>query len=58
MVNLQRFHEQFAHKGLLVFVIAMHPNPETARKLSDEMKVTYPIFNGTGSDLGKHYTHG
>jgi len=58
MVHLQRFHEQYADKGLLVFIISMHANPEKARKLSDDMKVTYPIFNGTGSDLGKHYAYG
>jgi len=58
MVHLQRFHEQFADKGLLVFVISMHPDPAQARKLTDELKATYPIFDGHGSDLGKHYAYG
>jgi hypothetical protein len=36
----------------------MHPDAEEARKLSDESKVTYPNFDGHGSDLGKQYAFG
>lgn len=53
MVHLQKFHEKHADQGLQVFVISMHPEPEQARKLTAELKATYPIFNGHGSDLGK-----
>lgn len=58
MVHLQKFHEQHANKGLQVFVISMHTDPAAARKATDELKATYPIFNGHGSDLGKQYAFG
>lgn len=58
MVHLQKFHEKYADKGLQVFVISMHPESEQARKLTAELKATYPIFNGYGSDLGKQYAFG
>lgn len=58
MVHLQRFHEKYADQGLQVFVISMHTQPSQARELSDELKVTYPIFDGHGSDLGRQYAYG
>ncbi|MEW6250985.1 MAG: hypothetical protein AB1716_10090 [Planctomycetota bacterium] len=58
MVHLQKFHEKYAAKGLQVFTIAMHPKPDEARKLTDELKVTYPIFNGYDTELGKQYAFG
>ena len=58
MVHLQTFHEQYASKGQQVFVISMHTDPDEARKLTSELKATYPIFNGQGSDLGKQYAFG
>lgn len=58
MVHLQKFHEKYAKEGLLVFVVSMHADREKAIKLSDEMKITYPIMNGQGSDLGKQYAFG
>jgi hypothetical protein len=58
MVHLQKFHEKASDKGLQVFVISMHPDADAARKLTGELEVTYPIFNGHGSDLGKHYAYG
>ena len=58
MVHLQEFHEMYAAKGLLVFAIAMHPDAETARKLTAEMKITYPVFNGYDTELGKQYAYG
>lgn len=58
MVHLQKFHEHYADKGLKVFVISMHPQVEEARKLTKELKVTYPVFNGHESTLGKVYAFG
>jgi hypothetical protein len=58
MVHLQKFHEKYAGKGLQVFVISMHPNVEEARRLTRELKVTYPVFNGHGSTVGKLYAFG
>jgi hypothetical protein len=58
MVHLQKLHEEYAAKGLQVFAIAMHPDPETARKLTTELKVTYPVFNGYDTELGKQYAFG
>jgi peroxiredoxin len=58
MVQLQKFHENYAKSGLQVFAIAMHPDIETARKLTRELKVTYPVFNGYGTELGKQYAFG
>jgi len=58
MVHLQKFHEQYAGKGLQVLVISMHPEPEQACKITSELKVTYPIFDGYNSELGKLYAYG
>lgn len=58
MVHLQKFQDQYGDKGLQVFVISMHPELEEARKLTTELRVTYPVFNGYKSDLGKTYAFG
>lgn len=58
MVHLQKFHHRYADKGLQVFVISMHPEEAEARKLTKELKVTYPVFNGHKSALGKEYAFG
>ena len=58
MVHLQKFHDKYGKDGLQVFVISMHPERKTAIKLADEMKITYPLFNGYKSELGKQYAFG
>jgi hypothetical protein len=58
MVHLQKFHEQYADRGLLVFVVSMHPDADQARKLTADLKATYPIFNGHDTELGKQYAFG
>lgn len=58
MVHLQKFHEEYAEEGLQVFVIAMHSDPEEARKLTRELGVTFPVFDGRGSELGEQYAFG
>lgn len=58
MGHLQEFHQRYGDQGLHVFVIAMHPDADEARKLTKKLKVTYPVFNGHGSDLGKQYAFG
>jgi hypothetical protein len=58
MVHLQKFHERYAKDGLQVFVISMHPDAKEARKLTKELGVTYPVFNGYESDLGRLYAYG
>jgi hypothetical protein len=58
MVHLQRFHQQYARDGLAVTVISMHPDADAARTQTAGLKVTYPIFNGHGSDLGRLYAYG
>lgn len=58
MVHLQNFHERYGNDGLLVFTIALHPKPETAKALTRELGLTYPIFEGHGSDLEKQYGFG
>lgn len=57
-MHLQKFPERYAKDGLQVLVISMHPDPETARTLSAEMKATFPIFEGFKSDLGRQYVFG
>jgi hypothetical protein len=58
MVHLQKFHERFAREGVLVFVISMLGDVEKARNLNDELAVTYPVFQGSGSVLGRLYAYG
>ena len=58
MTYLQKLYQRYSANGLFVFAVAMHPSPEKARALTRELGVTYPVFNGYGSDLGKHYAYG
>ena len=58
MVYLQKLHERFNKDGLLVYVISMHDDPAAARKLNQEMRVTYPVFLGNGSALAERYAYG
>lgn len=58
MVHLQRFHETYESRGLFVYAIAMHPDPEVARSLAAEMGITYPVFDGRKSDLGERFAYG
>jgi len=58
MVHLQKLHERYAKDGLQVFVVSMHPDVKDAQKLTKELKVNYPVFNGHESDLGKQYAFG
>ncbi len=58
MVQLQKLHERYGKDGLLVFTVALHPRPEAAKALTRELGVTYPVFEGHGSDLEKQYGFG
>ena len=58
MGYLEKLYQQYGKDGLLVFAIAMHPTLEKARELTRELGVTYPVFNGHESVLGKHYAYG
>jgi hypothetical protein len=58
MVHLQKFHDQYAREGLLVYAVAMLPGREKDRKLTRQLGVTYPVFYGPGSDLGRRYAYG
>lgn len=58
MVYLQKLHERHAEEGLFVFAISMHPDPEEARRITRELGVTYPVFDGTDSELGRRYAYG
>jgi len=58
MVQLQKLHERYGKDGLLVFTVALHPRLEAARALTRELGVTYPVFEGHGSDLEKLYGFG
>jgi hypothetical protein len=58
MVHLQKLHEKYAKDGLLVFAIALHPKEKEAQDLTKKLGVTYPVFQGDGSDLAKQYGFG
>jgi hypothetical protein len=58
MVHLQKFHEKYGNQGLQVFAISMHPDSGEARKLTAELGVTFPVFNGHDSELGKLFAYG
>jgi peroxiredoxin len=58
MVQLQKLHEKYAKDGLLVFTIALHPQAATAKEVTRSLGLTYPVFEGHGSDLAKQYGYG
>jgi len=58
MVHLQKFHDKYAKDGLFVFTIAMLAGQQKDSKLTKDLGVTYPVFYGYGSDLGKRYAYG
>jgi len=53
MVHLQKLQDKYAKDGLQVFAVALLPNRDKAQKLTKDMEITYPVFNGNGSDLAK-----
>lgn len=58
MVHLQKLQDKYGKDGLSVFAIAVFPNREKAQKLTSDMGITYPVFNGYDSDLAKRYAFG
>lgn len=58
MVHLQKLHDRYAKDGLFVFAISMMPDAEAARKLNQELGITFPVFDGNESDLGRQYAFG
>jgi len=58
MGHLQKLHDKYGDKGLFVYVIAVHANPKEARRLTRELRVTYPVFEGTQAELTKCYAYG
>jgi hypothetical protein len=58
MVHLQKLHERYAKDGLQVFAIAMLPDREKVHQFNKELGITFPVFYGYGSDLGKRYAYG
>ena len=58
MGHLQKLHEKYAKDGLLVFAIAIFPNVKQARVITQNLGVTYPVFNGNDADLSKRYAYG
>jgi len=58
MVHLQKIHEQLSSRGVFVFAISMSPDADQARQSTRELGVTYPVFQGFGSELGRLYAYG
>ena len=58
MAHLQRFHERRAGDRIFVFAIAMLEDGAEAQRLTRGLGATYPIFWGTGSDLGHRFAYG
>jgi len=58
MGQLEKLHEKYANDGVFVFTIALHPKPEEAKATTRKLGVTYPVFEGHGSDLEKQYGYG
>jgi len=53
MVHLQKLQDKYAKDGLRVFAVSLLPNREKAQKLTKDLEITYPVFNGNDSDLAK-----
>jgi hypothetical protein len=58
LVHLKKFHQKYAKDGLFVYAIAMLPDREKVEQLTRKLGITYPVFYGYGSDLGKRYAYG
>jgi hypothetical protein len=58
MVYLQKLYEKRSNDGLLPFAIALHPKQDQAQQMTRQMGITYPVFWGYGSELGKSYGFG
>lgn len=58
MGHLQELHETYGDKGLFVYAIAVHAKPDVARRLTEDLKITFTVFEGTQSDLTKRYAYG
>jgi hypothetical protein len=58
MVHLQKLHERFAKDGLQVFAIATLFDRKEVQQVNKELGITFPVFFGYRSDLGKRYGFG
>ncbi len=58
MGHLQKLYEKYAKDGLLVFAIAIFPNVQQARVITNRLGVMYPVLNGNDTDLAKRYGYG
>jgi hypothetical protein len=58
MVHLQKLQDKYGKDGLQTFAIAVFPNREKAQKLTRDMGITYPVFNGYDSDVAKRLAFG
>lgn len=54
-MHLQKLQERYREEGLLVLAISLHTKPTTARDLTEELSITYPIADGHRSDFGRRY---
>ena len=53
MVHLQKLQDKYAKDGLQVFAVAVFSDREKGQKVTKDMGITYPVFNGYESDLAK-----
>lgn len=58
MVHLQRFHEKYASAGIFVFAISMEGDRDKAREFGRKSGISYPVFDGHGSELGARLAYG
>ena len=58
MGHLQKLYEKYAKDGLLAFAIVIFPNVRQGRRITQNLGVTYPVFNGNEADISKRYAYG
>jgi hypothetical protein len=58
MVHLQELQRRHGADGLFVFAISMEPDPAKALAWNRELGVTFPVFDGRGSELGEKFAYG
>jgi hypothetical protein len=58
MKALQAVHQEFARQDVIVLGVSHRGDAEDVRAVEKQLKLTYPLLVGTGSDLAKQFAAG
>ena len=55
MAQLQKLHEQLHAAGLVVFAVSIDEDPQHAREMASDLKLTFPVLLDAQKSVGERY---